>query len=110
MIILTMASAVSLMATQASVNAPRTAFAKCLTEVAEKAKTENVKPEAFGEYLRAQCGPAAQKLKGALVAFDTKNGIARTRASSDAQMELDDTFDSAARTYKRLNQDVAEVQ
>jgi len=110
MIILTMASAVSMLGLQASVNVPRSAFSACIKEADAKAKAENVKADAFGEYVRNACSPAGAKLKNALVAFDTKNGVARARATSDAQMELDDTFDAASRQYKRLNSQTAEVQ
>jgi len=110
MIILTMASALSVLGLQASVNAPRSAFGACIKEAEAKARTENVKPDGFGEYLRSACSPSGDKLKNALVAFDTKNGVARARAASDAQMELDDTFDGAVRTYKRLNSQTADAQ
>lgn len=110
MIIVTMASAVSLLALQASVNAPRSAFTACIKQAEAKAKNEKLKPDAFGEQVRAACSPAGEKLKSALVAFDTKNGIGRTQAGADAQMVLDDTIDAAVRTYKRLNSEVAEVQ
>lgn len=110
MIILTMASAVSMLGLQASINAPRSAFATCLKQAEAKAKTENVKPDAIADYLRGACGPAGDKLKNALVAFDTKNGIARSRAAADAQVEIDDTLDGSVRTYKRLNSETAQVQ
>jgi hypothetical protein len=110
MIILTMASAVSLLALQASVNAPRNAFAACIKEADSRAKTEKIKPDAFGDYVRNACAPAGAKLKSALVAFDVKNGIGRTQAAADAQMVVDDTVDAAVRTFKRLNSEVAEVQ
>ena len=110
MIVLTIASAVSMLALQASVNGPRDALATCIKEANIKAKSENVKPDAFGDYLRTACAPASGKLKAALVAFDTKNGIGRTQANADAQMVLDDTLDAAARTYKRMNSEVAAIQ
>lgn len=110
MIMLTMASAVSLLALQASVNAPRNAFAACIKEADTRAKAEKINPDAFGEYVRSACDPAGAKLKSALVAFDVKNGIGRSQAAADAQMVLDDTMDAAVRTYKRLNSEVAAVQ
>lgn len=110
MIIMTMASAVSLLALQASVDAPRSAFTACIREAHAKAKTEKVKPDAFGDYVRSACAPAGDKFKNAMVSFDTKNGIGRSQAAADAQMVLDDTLDSAARSFKRLNSEVAEVQ
>jgi hypothetical protein len=110
MIVLTFASAVSLLVLQASVNGPRSQLATCIKEASTKAKSENVKPDAFGDYLRSACGPAGSKLKTALVAFDTKNGIGRAQANTDAQMVVDDTLEAAGRTYKRLNSEVAAVQ
>lgn len=110
MIVLTLASAVSLLALQASVDGPRSALAACIKETATKAKSESVKPDAFGEYLRTACSPAGAKLKTAMVAFDTKNGIGRVQANADAEMILDDLYDGAARTYKRMNSEVAAVQ
>ena len=110
MIVLTIASAVSMLALQASVNGPRSEVAACIKEADAKAKSEKVKPDAFGEYLKTACAPATGKLKAALVAFDTKNGIGRTQANADAQMVVDDTFDGAVRTYKRMNSEVAAVQ
>jgi hypothetical protein len=93
-----------LLALQASVNVPRSAFGTCISEAAEKAKSDKVNPDGFAEFLRTACDPAAAKLKNALIAFDTKNGVARARATEDAQMELDDTLDAASRSYKRLHQ------
>lgn len=110
MIILTMASGISMLGLQASVNAPRSAFAACVKEASAKAKAENVKVDAYGDYLKAACSPAGAKLKNALIAFDTKNGVSKARASEDAQMELDDTFDADIRTYKRLNAPDPQVQ
>lgn len=110
MIVLTFASAVSMLALQASVDGPRSAFTACIKEAGTKAKSENVKPDAFGEYLRTACDPAGAKLKSAMVAFDTKNGIKRAQASEDADVILNDVFDGAARTYKRMNSEVAAVQ
>ena len=110
MIIVTMASAVSMLSLQASVTAPRTAFADCIETASKRAVTEKVKADAFGEYLKAACTPAGAKFKNALVAFDTKNGVGRARAVQDAQMELDDSFESAARTYKRVNAEDAVQQ
>ena len=110
MMIVMMASAISMLGLQASVNAPRGAFASCIQEATAKAKTENVKVEAYGDYVRSACSPAGAKLKNALVAFDTKNGVAKNRATADAQMEVDDSLDAAIRTYKRLNAPDPQVQ
>lgn len=110
MIVLTIASAVSLLALQASVDGPRSALAACIKEAGTKAKSESVKPDAFGDYLRTACSPAGAKMKTAMVAFDMKHGIGRSQANSDAEMIINDLFDGAARTYKRMNSEVAAIQ
>lgn len=100
MIILTMASAMYLAGLQAAIMGPRIAFTNCLKKAEASAKAEKIGADAFADYLRAACGPHGDRLKSALVAFDVKNGVSRTRASNDASMDVTDGFTSSARTYK----------
>ena len=100
MIMLTMASAIYLAGLQASITAPRMAFVNCLKQAATKAEAEKVAPDAFDAYLRAACTSQGEKLKSALVAFDVKNGVGRSRAVSDAAADVSDSFDSSTRAYK----------
>lgn len=100
MIILTMATAMSLAALQASITGPRIAFSNCIEKAQEKAKAEKVAAEAYADYLRAACGPQAEKLKSALIAFDVKNGIGRSRAAADASRDVTEGFTSSAESYK----------
>lgn len=100
MIIMTMATAMSLAGLQASITAPRIAFSKCIEQAQTKAKTEKVAAEAYADYLRAACSAQGDKLKSALTAFDVKNGIARTRAAADASRDVAEGFTSSAENYK----------
>ncbi|MEO6359931.1 MAG: hypothetical protein ABIO43_05070 [Sphingomicrobium sp.] len=100
MIILTMASAMYLAGLQAAITGPRIAFTNCLKKAEASAKTEKIAPDAYADYLRAACGTQGDRLKAALVAFDVKNGVSRTRASNDASTDVTDGFTSSAQTYK----------
>lgn len=100
MMILTMASAMYLAGLQAAITGPRIAFTNCLKKAEVSAKAEKIAPDAYAEYLRAACGAQGDRLKSALVAFDVKNGVSRTRASNDASMDVTDGFTASAKTYK----------
>ncbi|HEX8413156.1 MAG TPA: hypothetical protein VF637_04645 [Sphingomicrobium sp.] len=100
MIVLTMTSAMFLAASQASITAPRMAFANCLKKAETSAKAEKVLLEAYPEYLKAACGTQGEKLRTALVAFDVKNGVPRARAATDAASDVADGFSSSESSYK----------
>ena len=101
MIAIAVGSAIFLVAVQAAVNVPRTAFSTCLNQAAAKARTEKVEVAAFPEYLRTACAAEATKFRDALISFDVKNGIARKTATSDADLQVDDYIDAATNTYRR---------
>ena len=90
MIMIAIASAITMTAMQATINAPRAAFVACLKAAGEKAKSEKVAADAYGAYIRAQCEAQATSFKSALVSFDVKNGISRKQAQSDADLQIDD--------------------
>lgn len=100
MIIMTMATAMSLAGLQASITAPRIAFSKCIEQAQAKARTDKVATDAYAEYLRTACGAQGEKLKAALIAFDVKNGIKRGQAAADASRDVTDGFTSSAESYK----------
>lgn len=100
MIMLTMATAMSLAGLQASITAPRIAFSKCLEQAQAKAKAEKVGADAYADYLRAACGAQGEKLKAALMAFDVKNGVRRAQAAADAGRDVTEGFTSSAESYK----------
>lgn len=100
MMILLSASAITLAALQASINAPTEAFRGCLREASAKATSENVGPDAIENYLRGACTVQAQSLKSALVAFRLKNGMAKKAAAEDAAMTVDDYVATPVDKYR----------
>lgn len=100
MIMLTMATAMSLAGLQASITAPRIAFSKCIEQAQTRAKVEKVAADAYADYLRAACSEQGEKLKAALTAFDVKNGIKRAQAAADASRDVTEGFTSSAENYK----------
>jgi hypothetical protein len=102
MIALLVASAISLVATQASIAAPTDAFRGCLREAAVKAKSDKVSGDGIEAYLKNACIAQMGSLKEALVAFRLKNGMTRKSASDDAQMTVDDYVATPADNYKYM--------
>jgi hypothetical protein len=100
MIALLAASAIHLVAMQASISGPTDAFRGCLREAATKAKSEKVAGDAIEAYLKNACSAQMGTLKDALIGFRMKNGMARKAASSDAEMTVDDYVATPADNYK----------
>lgn len=100
MIAFMVASAINLVALQASISAPTTAFRGCLRDAATKAKTEKVPGDGIEAYLRSACTVQMGTLKDALIAFRMKNGMSRKDAASDASMTVDDYVATPADNYK----------
>jgi arginine deiminase len=100
MIALLGASAITLTALQATINAPTDAFRGCLKEAVAKAKTEKVGGDAIEAYLLNACTVQMQSLKTAVIAFRTKNGMARKAAADDAEMTVEDYVASPVDNYK----------
>ena len=94
------ATAITLTALQASINAPTAAFRGCLKEAATKASSEKVAPDAIEDYLRNACTVQMQSLKGAVIAFRMKNGMSRKAAADDADMTTEDYVATPADNYK----------
>ena len=104
MIIFVAASAISLVASQASIAAPTNAFRGCLREAATKAKGEKVAGDAIEAYLKTACTAQMGTLKEAVIGFRMKNGMSRKAAASDAEMTVDDYVASPADNYKFMAQ------
>ena len=102
MIIFVAASAISLVASQATIAAPTNAFRGCLREAATKAKSEKVAGDAIEAYLKNACTAQMGTLKEAVIGFRMKNGMSRKAAASDAEMTVDDYVASPAENYKFL--------
>jgi hypothetical protein len=100
MIALIGASALALLGLQATINVPRDAFRACLTKAADKATTDKVAADGIEAYLKTACTVDANALRGAVIAFDTKNGMAHKTAASDADSTVDDYVSSKVDHYK----------
>ena len=104
MIALLGASAMTLLALQATINAPTEAFRGCLREASAKAEKEKVAGDAIDAYLRNACSVQMGTLKSAVVAFRTKNGMARKVAADDANMTVDDYVATSVDKYQFMAQ------
>jgi hypothetical protein len=92
-----------LAALQASITAPTEAFRNCLKEAASKAATEKVTGDAYEAYARNACSVPMGSLKGAVIAFRTKNGMSRKAAAGDADMTVDDYVATSVDKYQFMN-------
>ena len=100
MIALAAATAIYLIAGQAAINAPRTAFTACLKQAEPKATSQKVAGDAYETFVRNTCGAQLDALRSALVGFNVKNGMARRAATEDANMMIDDYLASSIDHYK----------
>ena len=94
------ASAFTLVALQAGINAPTEAFRGCLREASTKASNEKVGGEAIETYLRTNCSVQMDSLKAAVVAFRVKNGMSKKAAAEDANMTVEDYVAAPVEKYK----------
>jgi hypothetical protein len=100
MIALLGASALALLAAQASITAPTSAFRGCLHDAVAKANSEKVSADTIETYLRNACTVQMGSLKEALVSFRLKNGMTKPAAAKDAEMTIDDYVSTPADNYK----------
>jgi hypothetical protein len=94
------ASAITLLAMQAAINAPTEAFRGCLKANSEKATKEKVASDGIDAYLRGACGVEMGTLKDAVVAFRMKNGMGKKAAAEDASMTVDDYVATTVDKYQ----------
>ena len=85
---------------QASIAAPRQDFTDCLKKASLQATAQQVAPDQYSAFASQQCAAQAASFKSALVAFDVKNGVKRTQAASDAQLQLDDYLAMSTEKYE----------
>lgn len=104
MIALLGASALTLVALQASIAAPTSAFRGCLHDAAAKATNDKVSADTIETYLRNACTVQMGSLKDALVAFRVKNGMTKKAAADDAEMTIEDYVATPSDNYKFLAQ------
>ena len=102
MIPLIAASAIFLLADQATITAPTIAYKDCLKQTSAKAKVEKIAGDAYEAYARNACAAQITGLRNALIAFEVKNGAKRIDAAKDADMTIDDYLASSTDNYKFL--------
>lgn len=100
MIALIAASAVYMIASQASMAAPTNAYKDCLKQTSAQAKKEKVAGDAYEAYARNACSGQITALRDALIAFTVKNGMNRKDAAKDADLTVDDYLLSSVDNYK----------
>jgi hypothetical protein len=102
MIALIAASAMYLVAGQATITGPTMALKACLKESSARAKSEKVAAAAYDAYARNACGAQIGGLRNALVGFEVKNGTKRADAAKDADVTVDDYVSSSVDKYEYL--------
>lgn len=100
MIVLLAASAITLTALQASINAPRDAFKTCLKDASTKALGAKVTAEGYEAYIRTACTNELGSFKTATVKFDMGNKMSKKDAAADADSMISDFVGSALDHYK----------
>ena len=100
MISLLVASAIGLTAMQAGIDVPRKNLGTCLSSALDAAMAQKVAVADYGAFVVKTCEAQANSLKSGLVGFDVKNGIKRTQAAADAQVQIDEYFAMAAERYE----------
>ena len=85
---------------QASITAPRQGFTECLKQASVQAAAKQVAADQYGAFAVQRCSAQGASFKSALVAFDVKNGVKRSQAASDAQLQLDDYVAMSAEKYE----------
>lgn len=107
MMMLGLATTVSLTMLQATINVPRDAFRDCLKQASSAAVSEKVVADAFETYARGKCSVQADSLRKALVAFDMKNGMGKKAAAANADVTVDDYLASPVEKYRVMNPQLA---
>lgn len=100
MISLMIASAIGLTAMQSGIDVPRKNFGACLSSALDAAMAQKIAVPDYAPFVAKTCELQANSLKSGLVGFDVKNGVARTRASADAQAQIDEYLTMAAERYE----------
>jgi len=100
MIALLGATVIYLIAGQAAIAAPRTAFTACLKQADSTATNQKVAGDAYEAFVRTTCSAQLGTLRSAMVNFNVKNGMSRKDAATDADLMIDDYLASSIDHYK----------
>ena len=95
-----LAGAIAMTALQASIDIPRKNFSACLSSALTAATTQKVPVADYRAFVATTCEAQAGILRNGLIGFDVKNGIKRTQATADAQVQIDDYFAMSAEGYE----------
>ena len=87
------------------IDGSRSAFVGCLREAAASAKPPAVPVDGFVAFARARCTAQEEALKGAMIAFDVRNGSSRKAAAEGAQFTIDDFVETARSNYAARQSD-----
>ncbi len=99
MIVKFAAAALTMMATAASADA-RQDYVSCLNGAVGTAKTANVRADGFKDYAHKTCAAVEDGFKAKLVSFNVKNGMSKTAAAKDADLQLDDYLYTYEEKYR----------
>ena len=94
------ASAIYLIALQASIAAPTQTFRACLKDASGKATSQKIAPDAYEAFIRNACTAQLGALRSAVISFRMKNGMAHKAAADDADMTVDDYVGTSVDNYK----------
>jgi hypothetical protein len=100
MIALVGASAIYLIALQASIAAPTQTFRACLKDAGGKATSQKLAPDAYEAFIRNACTAQLGALRSAVISFRMKNGMGHKAAADDADMTVDDYVGTSVDNYK----------
>ena len=83
-----------------AVSAQRKEFVACLDAAVESAKAQKLAADQFKAHVGQACGAVEGKLKSELAGFGRKNGLTKSVADEDAQMQIDDYLYTADERYR----------
>ncbi len=79
---------------------PRQAYSACLKDAVTNAKNAKVSADGFKVYAHQACAAAEGDFRKSLAAFNVKNGMGKTSATEDAQIQIDDYVFAAEDKYR----------
>ena len=85
---------------QGALNAPRMALMNCLKQASSQATAQKIAPDQYSAFAQQRCAASADSFKSALVSFDVKNGVKKSQATADAQLQVDDYLAMSAEKYQ----------
>lgn len=87
-------------ALQAAVAAgPRKEYVACLKTAESEALKRRLPVDQYGAFAHQNCAAIETQLRAGLTSFGIKNGLSKTAAADDAQMQIDDYVFSSEQRY-----------